>query len=187
MEIYIFDVSDQWSTHTLVDFWIPIASPLAARTFWLIMLRMITLLCFHTKRPIPTSSGDFRLVQFLFLVKGELTGARKANQRLVWSYPDFLSTSDSSRYNDDSSCRIIRHSRSELCKCGHSGRGPSFPTRRTFHRSAKFDTGVTQEWMNAPSILSSITRISGIGDSSSLYNMSMLNNLIRCRGGHSSY
>lgn len=43
---------------TLEEAWMPIASPFAARTSWLMMLRIMTLVCFQMKSPTPTNSGE---------------------------------------------------------------------------------------------------------------------------------
>lgn len=43
----------QWSIQTLEAAWIPMASPAAARTFFMVRLRMMTFLTLMTLRPTP--------------------------------------------------------------------------------------------------------------------------------------
>jgi hypothetical protein len=65
---------------------------LAASTFWLIILRTITLFCFQTNSPIPTSSS---LPQSIFSTwsRRKLTGAWESYDCLVGSNSHLRGTS----------------------------------------------------------------------------------------------
>lgn len=84
-------------------------SPLAASTFWLMMLRTITLLCFQTNSPMPTSSSWLQPMVFSSSTR-RLTGAWKSYDCLIRPNPHY---SDSSVKRPHSVCSVnamvLRH------------------------------------------------------------------------------
>ena len=156
-------------------------SPLGASTSWLIILRIMTLFCFQTKRPIPTNSNHGQLKTRG--IEQKHTCSWKPKNGFVRSDSNLSGAGNCPWHYNDPGCnivifRIIRCG-GELSKCGYGGYSPTLPS------SGSKSTDVSKPALNAlildraclPSILLSISQVSYIRDGGPLSGVDVPNDI----------